>query len=84
MLIIKKETVEVDQLEDIVCNKCGQSLKGYADFEGLENADVFCGYDSKHFGDGTQLCFSLCEACLFELNKTFKHSMIQGSTDDSP
>jgi uncharacterized protein with PQ loop repeat len=70
---ITKEIVE-DVVEDIICNKCGCSLKDECNlnFEGLVEADIIGGYCSK-LGDMTRIRFSLCENCLIEMFKTFKH-----------
>ena len=66
--MIKKKTVsrEVEEIDDIVCNMCGESLKVYLDIEktvfnfgGIENAEMICGCESKF--DGTSFSFSLCE-----------------------
>ncbi len=61
--------------DDIICNKCGNSCKDSCDmnYEGLIEASVFGGYASK-LGDQVNYEFSLCEDCLIELFKTFKHN----------
>jgi hypothetical protein len=71
----KKVTKEVIEtvVEDVLCNKCGSSLSdSYSNYEGLVEANFTGGYGSK-IGDMTQVTFSLCEDCLLELFKTFKH-----------
>jgi hypothetical protein len=77
--MIKKKIVsrEVEEIDDIVCNMCGESLKVYLDIEktvfnfgGIENAEMICGYESKF--DGTSFSFSLCEKCVHKLLKKFK------------
>lgn len=69
------ETREVEVLEDVICNKCGNSCrpgKSVPDYYGLVEACFTTGYESTHFDDGLVFNFSLCEKCLFELFKTFK------------
>lgn len=66
---------EEQQLVDILCNKCGNSLKsqifeGEDVYEGIPDVWVWYGYGSKN--DGIKLNFSLCETCVNELVKTFK------------
>jgi len=74
MIKTRKETKSIteDVVEDIICNKCGKSLKDSCDmnYEGLTEARICGGYASK-IGDMLELSFSLCEKCLIELFKTF-------------
>lgn len=70
------ETTKV--VVDILCNKCGESMiegkgSGGEDAYGLINAYVSTGYFSPCLGDGNEYKFDLCERCLKELFKTFKH-----------
>jgi len=63
---------------DILCNKCGNSLlegkgSGGEDAYGLVGAYVSTGYFSPALGDGNEYSFDMCEKCLDELFKTFKH-----------
>lgn len=69
----KKEVVE-EFVDDVICNKCGKSLidEGNMNYEGLIEASVSGGFHSK-IGDMVDLKFSLCEDCLIEMFKTFKH-----------
>ena len=73
---IKIVTQEVEILDDLICNKCGKSLKqiistdGDFNFCGLEEVQMICGYGSKN--DGTIYTFSMCEDCVLELIKSFK------------
>lgn len=79
--MLKHKTVmeEVAYVEDIICNKCEKSLKDSSNinYEGLVEADVAFGYGSDHFGDMTQIQFSLCEKCLHNLVATFKISPLK-------
>ncbi len=59
-----------EEIEDILCNLCGESLKTNFDFEGLIEHKFLGGYGSK-LGDGIQYTFSLCESCLSKLFKQF-------------
>ena len=62
-------------VDDVVCNRCGKSCKDSMDmnYEGLLEATVRGGFASK-LGDGVEHRFSLCEDCLIELFKDFKHA----------
>jgi hypothetical protein len=71
-------TVEVEVIDDVVCNKCGGSCYagdfgvGEKAFEGLIEAEVNGGYYSKRLGDMNKYVFSLCEDCVVELFRSFK------------
>lgn len=69
-----KQTIEVNVLQNITCNKCGDSS--------VENDDQTCheryqtfqtsfGYGSRY--DMEAWSFELCEDCLTELVRSFKH-----------
>lgn len=86
MKIIKtiEQTIQQEIIEDIICNKCGNScVNNTIDSgqvllaEGLIEKEIHCGYYSK-MGDGNIYQFSLCEDCLIELFKTFKHDPLIG------
>ena len=64
----------VSEVDRITCNKCGQEANGSG---GLLYATVNGGYTSTHIEDGSSYEFDLCEACVVELMKTFKHSAFQ-------
>ena len=68
---------------DLICNKCGSSLKIYLynhntnkeepwNFCGLEEVSIEGVYNSKEIPDGTKYIFSLCEKCTKELIDSFK------------
>jgi len=75
MIIIKQITKVIEEVDDILCNKCGKSLKGECDFEGLIEAEAVGGYGSI-LGDMCKYKFSLCENCLKELFENFKYSAL--------
>jgi hypothetical protein len=70
--IVKK--VEKEFVEDIICNKCGNSCRppGIEDFYGLIEVGFSTGYFSPAFPDGVSYTFSMCEKCLKEIFDTFK------------
>jgi hypothetical protein len=77
-----KRTVKEIEIEEIFCNKCGQSCRGanpFENFNGLIEAEILGGYDSTHIGDGDVYQFSLCEACLKILFGTFLYPALQGN-----
>ena len=77
------ESTVVEYIDDIVCNKCGNTCMGRAlcNYEGLIEVTTTFGFGSYHFGDMTTLTFSLCEGCLHEDFKTWKYQNLN-ETDD--
>lgn len=76
-----KVKIEVDHVEDILCNKCGESceksfydsyVKIHSEFYGLIETRAESGYLSDHLEDGYSYVFSLCEKCLKNMFKRFK------------
>lgn len=70
-------TKEIEFTVDLICNKCGKTLKqelttdgDIFNYCGLEEVKMECGYGSEN--DGTVFVFSLCEKCVMELMKSFK------------
>lgn len=64
-----ERVVEVEEIDDILCNKCGRSCqKGDPDFGkspyGLIEGCVEGGYHSEALSDMTSYVFSFCEECL--------------------
>jgi hypothetical protein len=80
--IINKSVTET---KDVLCNKCGESLRPPfdsnfpGDYYGLVEVGFSTGYLSKELPDGYWYTFSLCEKCLSELFKTFKHPPLKES-----
>lgn len=78
MKILKKEMKETLIVNDVICNKCGCSLKQRQIYNNentfLGAIDlVVCGnYGSTHLEDLHEYQFSLCETCLDKLFKSFK------------
>lgn len=71
---IKPVTIDEEVTVDIICNVCGNSCKDREgmNYEGLLEASVQGGYASK-LGDMLTYTFSICEGCLENIFKTFKH-----------
>lgn len=62
----------VDEVEDVVCNRCGKTcMSKQGERYGL-SAVVGGGYESTHLEDMTSYQFDLCEKCLVELFEGFK------------
>ena len=78
MIITKqvKKEIEVDEIQNIICNRCGESCKDnspeWTEYCGLIEAKVEGRYSSPLISDETSYKFSLCEKCLLELFTTFK------------
>jgi len=70
----EEKTAKVEVIDDIICNQCGCTLKNphSPNFEGLVETVVEGGYASK-LGDLTRFVFSICEGCLIQMFKSFKH-----------
>lgn len=68
------KTIEKHITDDIICNKCGNNCKTNDGMTmgGLIEVNISGGYGSK-LGDGSEYQFSMCEICLIELFKSFKH-----------
>ncbi len=80
MKIIHKLDKPVNTLEDIFCNKCGNSLKSpMGSYYGLVEATVTGGYESLHLEDGDVHKFSLCEGCCAALFGDMKYGSLQGN-----
>jgi hypothetical protein len=83
MLVIKKETKEIEIVEDEICNKCSKSMKlEDGQIYGLSNAHVNGGYLSKKLVDTTMYGFSICESCLKEIFDSFEIPVTE--TDYNP
>lgn len=61
-----------DEVLDIICNSCGLSCKTDSNYEGLIEAIIPGGFDSKVIGDERSIRFSLCEDCLSPILARFK------------
>ena len=77
MIKTQKVVREVQEVIDVLCNKCGETCKDEMNFNGLIEARIEGAYDSKYLEDTTRYKFSLCEKCLKELFDTFKISPIE-------
>ena len=76
--MIKKEktTKEVEEIVEILCNKCGKTCiagrdDGIDDGYGLIEITVRGGYWSPSLYDDVSYTFSICEECLRELFDNF-------------
>jgi len=74
---LKEVTQSIEYTEDIVCNKCGNSLRR----EEAGDPPIFCGltecyvegeYYSPVLPDGVSYKFDLCEKCVMELINSFQ------------
>lgn len=71
-------TREEDRVADILCNRCGQSLKNENAGPGFRNKHygvtemyVAASYDSPVLPDGTDYTFALCEPCIGRMFSEF-------------
>ena len=79
MKITRKETREVTVVvvEDVMCDRCGKSMKGHiGNINGL-HLQGSGSYDSTHFPDMYSFEADVCEACVIEWFKTFQRDPIQ-------
>lgn len=75
---VKTTQKEIEEVDDILCNKCGASLKVFMDrdhtmfnYVGLCEVEVSGAYCSQHIQDEELYRFSLCEKCCKELIDSF-------------
>ena len=81
MRTTKRHSKEVEGLDEVFCNKCGETLRNPGFPQDLDDLDhCFFGiceytYEGTYFSspleDCTAYTFSLCESCLSELFKSF-------------
>ncbi len=85
MEVTRTETREVQVVEDVICDRCGNSLK--SDIGNINGAVIAGGggYDSTHFPDMHAFKSDVCEPCCAEWFKTFKRnplSMNESAEED--
>lgn len=75
---IKKVKKDVEETDDLICNKCGGSLKVFTDrdnkffnYVGLCEVEVSGAYCSQYIEDEESYRFSLCAKCCKELIDSF-------------
>lgn len=80
MEVTRVETREVQVVTDILCDRCGQSLKGH--LGNLNGVKVSGGgaYDSTHFPDMHSFSVDVCEKCCAEWFE--KNPLNLGSEDE--
>ena len=68
----QKETKEMENLQKIICNKCGKEItvSNGCEAEGVFHADFTWGYFSEKDGERHQ--FDLCEECYDALLQGFQ------------
>lgn len=74
------ELVEKEEVVDIICNMCGQSLSNFKrighphlNYHGIQEICITAGFDSDIIRDGNSIKFSICEHCLMnEIVPKFK------------
>ena len=82
MEITHTETREVQVVEDILCDRCGLSLKGHI---GNINGVTIHGsgsYDSTHFPDMHSFRSDVCEPCCAEWFESFKRNPLNPPDDE--
>lgn len=72
MRIIKEVQTTTIETVDILCNKCGKSLKQEYNYCGLIEESLCGNYESPYLNDLDYYSFALCEACLLDLFQSFK------------
>lgn len=78
MKVLQKKTIEIESIEDILCDRCEKSMKGtHGNINGV-NVGGSGAYDSTHFPDGLSFDLDVCEECAAEWFKTFKHNPLNG------
>jgi len=77
------KTFQQQGIDDILCNKCGKSMKTECGFIGLTEARVVGSYCSTSLTDGDIHSFSLCEECLEVLFSTFTITSLESKLDET-
>ena len=83
MQIKRKKTVEVEEITDVLCDKCGKSQMG--ECRNLNGARICLvgQYDSTDLPDGQYLEFDVCESCIMAWVETFEHDVFKNMNDAS-
>jgi len=76
---IVTEEKEVVIKSTVTCNKCGETIEPYY-ADDMQTIHLSFGYESRF--DGEKWSFDLCDNCLLDVVKTFKH-VPTGFLDDS-
>lgn len=68
---IEEKIVQTKKINTkVTCNKCGKSFK--PDFgQDMQKIELHFGYESKY--DTDRWTFDLCDECILDIIKTFKH-----------
>lgn len=68
----QKETKEIENVQKIICNKCGKEIPvlNGREAEGVFHVEYTWGYFSEK--DGERHTFDLCEACYDALLQSFE------------
>jgi hypothetical protein len=74
MKITHTETVHVERVTDVLCDRCGKSMLGSLSNVNGVSISGSGAYDSTHFPDGIVFTADVCEGCAAEWFKTFKHN----------
>ena len=82
MRILHTETREVQVIDDILCDKCGLSVKGH--IGNLNGATIHGSgsYDSTHFSDMCSFKADVCEKCCAEWFETFKRNPLKSEDEE--
>lgn len=75
VVVLKTETIEVKSIEDLLCDKCGKSLKhGTGEFACYEGTRLHGGFGYGSDKDGIEIEFDICDQCYDDFIGSFKHS----------
>lgn len=70
----KMVTKQVEEVDDVLCDRCGESLYPHDHSEACGIHTILWGnYFSPAFVDGDEYEFAACEKCLLEWFKSFKN-----------
>ena len=83
MIKYKLKTFQQQGIDDILCNKCGKSLKTDCGFIGLTETRIIGQFCSTNLRDGDIHSFSLCEECLEALFSTFIIPTLESRLDET-
>lgn len=72
MKIIKKVVMEVQEVEQVVCNKCGNTIEVNKDGELVDYLAINKKWGYLSDFDGEEHSIDLCQKCYKQLTKEFK------------
>ena len=84
MRVTHTETREVEVVDDILCDRCGESHKGHIGNLNGVHIHGEGAYDSTYFPDMFSFKTDVCEKCTAEWFSTFKRNPLNPPPEEDP